>query len=54
MPINQSIELYGKYREHKLSVALEFVYGGAHGGPQFYDQQRMKLTAKFFRKHLKH
>lgn len=54
MPINQSIELYGKYREHKLSVSLEFVYGGAHGGPQFYDQQRMKLTAKFLRKHLKH
>ncbi len=52
MPINQSIELYGKYREHNLSVEIEFIHGAGHGGPQFYDEQRIRLTAAFLGKHL--
>ena len=52
MPINQSIELYGKYKEHDLPVELEFIYGGGHGGKQFYDARRIGRVAKFFRKHL--
>lgn len=52
MPINQSIELYGKYREHKLPVKMEFIYGGGHGGRQFYDAERIGQVAEFFRKHL--
>ncbi|MGB0583166.1 MAG: alpha/beta hydrolase fold domain-containing protein [Limisphaerales bacterium] len=53
MPVNQSIELYLQYREKKLPVHFEFIPGGGHGGPQFYDAKRIKMTAEFFRKHLK-
>jgi len=53
MPVNQSIELYGRYRELKLPVHFEFIQGGGHGGPQFYDTKRIEMTAEFFRKHLR-
>jgi len=52
MPINQSIELFGKYQELKLPVQMEFIYGGGHGGRQFYDAKRIGQVAQFFRKHL--
>lgn len=52
MPVNQSIELYGKYKEHELPVELEFIYGGGHGGKQFYDAERIGRVAEFFRKYL--
>lgn len=53
MPINQSIELYGRYRELKRPVEFEFIHGGGHGGPQFYDAKRIKMSAEFFRKRLR-
>ena len=52
VPINQSHELHGKYKEHKLSVHFEVVHGGAHGGPQFFDQDRSRLIREFFQKQL--
>lgn len=52
VPINQSHELHGKYKQHKLDVTFEVVHGGAHGGPQFFDAQRMQLVEDFLRKHL--
>lgn len=52
VPINQSHELHAKYKQHKLPVTFEVVHGGAHGGPQFFDDKRMKLVEAFLRQHL--
>ena len=52
VPINQSHELHGKYKQHDLDVTFEVIHGGAHGGPQFFDAQRMQLVEAFLRKHL--
>jgi len=54
MPVNQSIELYGRYRELGLPVKLEFIHGGGHGGKAFYDERRMKMVSDFFAEHLRH
>lgn len=47
VPINQSHELEGKYREHDLDVRLEVVHGGGHGGELFFDERRRKLVEDF-------
>ena len=47
VPINQSHELQGRYEELKLPVQLIVVHGGAHGGPQFSDAERMQLMEEF-------
>lgn len=52
MPVNQSIELAARYREHLLPVQLEFIHGGGHGGKQFYDEERINLVADFLHRHL--
>lgn len=49
VPINQSHELHGQYKSKKLPVQFEVVHGGAHGGPQFWDQHRNKLVSDFFK-----
>lgn len=53
MPVNQSIELLGRYRELGRDGELRFIHGGAHGGPAFYDEERMDLVEKFFRRCLR-
>lgn len=52
VPINQSHELHGRYRSLGLTVRFEVIHGGAHGGPQFYDQARLNLVERFLRQHL--
>ncbi|QDU50165.1 alpha/beta hydrolase [Gimesia panareensis] len=52
VPINQSHELHGKYKQQGLDVTFEVIHGGAHGGPQFFDAKRMQLVEAFLRKHL--
>ena len=52
VPINQSIQLYGKYRELKLPVQLEYVHGGGHGGKQFSDPSLIHKVDQFLKKHL--
>jgi acetyl esterase/lipase len=52
MPVNQSLELQGKYEELGLPVDLEIVHASAHGGPAFYDGERTALVEKFLREHL--
>ncbi len=47
MPVNQSIELYGRYRELGRPVRLEFIHGGAHGGKEFFDEKRIKIVKQF-------
>lgn len=52
VPINQSIQLYGKYRELKLPAQLEYVYGAGHGGKQFSDPVLVGKVDQFIKKHL--
>lgn len=49
VPINQSHELQGAYKEAELAdrVTFEVIHGGAHGGDRFYDDERIKLVAEF-------
>lgn len=47
VPINQSHELHGKYREFDLPVRFEVVHGGAHGGKAFFDVKRLSLIQDF-------
>jgi len=47
MPINQSHELAGAYTKAGAKVQFEVVYGAAHGGPLFYDQERSKTLLRF-------
>jgi acetyl esterase/lipase len=51
MPINQSLELFGTYQKVKGPVQLEIVHGAGHGGPKFYDDQRLEVVRRFFHKH---
>ena len=49
VPINQSHELHGKYKSLNLPVQFEVIHGGAHGGKQFYDADRLSLVEEFLR-----
>ena len=52
VPINQSHELHGRYKELKLPVEFLVIHGGAHGGEQFYDRERIEHVAGFLRRWL--
>ena len=52
VPINQSHELHGAYKEHELPVHFEVVHGGAHGGKAFYNANKLKLIKQFLHRHL--
>jgi acetyl esterase/lipase len=47
MPINQSIELLGKYQELGLDVTFVPLHGAKHGGKVFYEDERIELMHKF-------
>jgi acetyl esterase/lipase len=49
MPINQSHELHGAYRNVKAPVEFEVVHRAGHGGAQFYDTERLAVVKKFLR-----
>jgi acetyl esterase/lipase len=49
VPINQSHELHERYKELGLPVQFEVIPGGAHGGPEFYDEERLELLKEFLR-----
>lgn len=51
MPINQSHELCGAYKKVNLPVQFEVVYGGAHGGPVFYDAEHSAIVKDFLQRH---
>jgi len=50
MPINQSHELEGQYRELGLDVHFEVVHGAAHGGDVFFSGEHQKLAVDFLRR----
>jgi acetyl esterase/lipase len=52
MPINQAHELHGVYKDLNLPVEFEVLYGSAHGGKAFFDEERLALVDYFLKKHL--
>ncbi len=52
MPINQAHELHGVYQDLDLPVQFEVIYGGAHGGKAFFDEERMALVDYFLKSRL--
>ncbi len=52
MPISQSHELDGRYKELGLSVQFEVVHGAVHGGPEFYDEIRLPMIKKFLKTYM--
>nr|ACO70919.1 alpha/beta hydrolase fold 3 domain protein [uncultured Verrucomicrobiota bacterium] len=52
MPPEQSVELAKGYAALKLSVQHVVIPGGKHGGPEFFDADRIGLMAGFFQAHL--
>ncbi|MEK6233508.1 MAG: alpha/beta hydrolase, partial [Planctomycetales bacterium] len=53
VPINQSHELHGAYKRLGLNARLEVVHGAAHGGKEFFDQQRHRLVKEFLDRHIR-
>ena len=53
MPINQAHEIHGQYMDLSLPVLFEVIHGGAHGGKEFFDEERLALVDWFLKKHLK-
>ncbi len=56
MPINQSHELHGKYKEYSLPVQFEVVHGAGHGGKKFgeyYDGPGTRLLTTFLDAHIR-
>jgi len=49
MPINQSIELLGKYNELDLDVTFIPLHGAKHGGEAFYDAKRIEIMNQFLK-----
>jgi len=53
VPINQSHELHGAYKQFEIDVQMEVVHGGVHGGDLFYDERRRELVRTFLHKQLR-
>jgi dipeptidyl aminopeptidase/acylaminoacyl peptidase len=47
MPINQSLELYSSYRQVGGKVQFFSVATAGHGGPLFFDAERLQLVTTF-------
>ena len=52
VPVNQSIELYGKYKQAGLKVEMEFIYGAAHGGKEYTNPILIEQVLKFLKNNL--
>jgi fermentation-respiration switch protein FrsA (DUF1100 family) len=52
VPINQSHELQGVYKQLGLITQFEVLHGAAHGGPLFFDAERMDIATEFVRRNL--
>lgn len=53
MPPEQSRELAKAYESIGLPVKLVIMPGSRHGGPEFYDEERMSLVTKFLEANLR-
>ena len=53
MPINQSLEMYGAYRQLGLDAEFLPVYQAPHGGKKFHEGEALKAATEFLKKHLR-
>jgi len=53
MPIEQSRQLHAAYEKAGCSVTVTVIAGGKHGGPEFYDTERLALLERFLRENLR-
>lgn len=53
MPINQSLQMLGVYKDAGLEVVFDPVHGAAHGGPLFFEPAHQQPVVAFLRKTLK-
>ena len=50
MPINQAHELHGAYQRARLPVSFEVLHNSKHGGPEFFQEERLnKLSDELLR-----
>jgi acetyl esterase/lipase len=47
MPINQAHELVGAFGRLGLDVSLHVLHGVAHGGPEFFDAENLRIALDF-------
>jgi acetyl esterase/lipase len=52
-PVNQSLELQGRYEALNLPHRLVILHGSGHGGKEFFDAERVELMAAFLGKYLR-
>lgn len=52
MPINQSLQLWGVYKEKGVEATFDAVHGAPHGGPLFYTPEHQKPVVAFLKKSL--
>ncbi|MES2604192.1 MAG: alpha/beta hydrolase [Pseudomonadota bacterium] len=52
MPINQSLQLWGVYKDAGLDVIFDPVHGAPHGGPLFFTPQHQQPVVAFLRRTL--
>lgn len=52
MPVNQSLELQAVYAANRRPVKFINVHGGAHGGPEFYDESMLDNVEAFVREYV--
>lgn len=46
-PINQAHELEGRYQGEKLRCQFVVLHGSKHGGPAFFDKERLEIVRRF-------
>lgn len=52
MPINQSLQLWGVYKDLGLDVSFAPVHGAAHGGALFFEESQQAAVVAFLRRTL--
>lgn len=54
MPINQSLQMLGAYKEKGLDATFDPVHGAVHGGPGFFDEEHLANALAFLQRTIGH
>lgn len=52
MPINQTLQMFGVYKDAGLDVVFDPVHGAPHGGPLFFEPKHQQPVVAFLKKTL--
>ncbi|HTR00265.1 MAG TPA: alpha/beta hydrolase, partial [Candidatus Acidoferrum sp.] len=53
MPVNQSLQMWGVYKDKGLDVTFDPVHGAGHGGPLFFTPEHQQAVVAFLRRTLR-